>query len=196
MSKLRVRLTYANVMATIAVFIALGGTGYAISKLPKNSVGAKQLKKNAVTTAKVKNEAVTGAKVKKGSLTGAQIDASTLGVVPSANRAGSADTARDAGTLQGNGPNAFVHGDGSVIVARRDLDVGPGEVILIDLPGIGRIETECQGGPTSVFRTFNTSGDTVDISELHKGIPAAFSIPNGGASANAVTAGDVWQLQI
>ena len=63
MTKLRARLTYANVMATIAVFIALGGASYAAVKLPKNSVGAKQIKKNAVTTAKIKNGAVTGPKL-------------------------------------------------------------------------------------------------------------------------------------
>ena len=77
MSRLRLRLTYANVMATIAVFIALGGASYAALKLPKNSVGAKQIKK----------EAVTAAKVKKGTLTGTQINASTLGMVPSAANA-------------------------------------------------------------------------------------------------------------
>jgi len=53
MSKLRRRLSFANVMSVIAVFIALGGTGYAALKLPKNSVGAGQLKKNAVTPPKV-----------------------------------------------------------------------------------------------------------------------------------------------
>lgn len=84
---MRPKLTYANVMATIAVFIALGGASYAALKLPKNSVSAKQLKKNAVTTAKIKKEAVTAAKVKKGTLTGTQINASTLGTVPSAERA-------------------------------------------------------------------------------------------------------------
>lgn len=42
------------------MFIALGGTGYAAFKLPKNSVGTKQLKKNA---AKLKNGAVTLARV-------------------------------------------------------------------------------------------------------------------------------------
>jgi hypothetical protein len=46
-------LTYANVMATVAVFIALGGASYAAIKLPKNSVGAKQLKSGAVTPAKL-----------------------------------------------------------------------------------------------------------------------------------------------
>ena len=84
---MRPKLTYANVMATIAVFIALGGASYAALKLPKNSVGAKQLKKNAVTTAKIKKEAVTAAKVRKGTLTGTQINASTLGTVPNAANA-------------------------------------------------------------------------------------------------------------
>ena len=90
---MRPRLTYAHVMATIAVFIALGGASYAAVKIPKSSVGAKQLKNNAVVTAKVKKEAITGAKVKKGTLTGTQIDASTLGTVPSAQTANTATTA-------------------------------------------------------------------------------------------------------
>ena len=59
MTRLRGRLTYANVMATIAVFIALGGASYAATQLPKNSVGTKQLKKNAVTSAKVKDGSLT-----------------------------------------------------------------------------------------------------------------------------------------
>ena len=53
-SRLRARLTYANVMATIAVFVALGGTSYAALQLPKGSVGPKQLKRNSVTSPKVK----------------------------------------------------------------------------------------------------------------------------------------------
>ena len=86
MKTLRTRLTFANVMSCLALFVALGGFAVAAG-LPKNSVGSKQLKKNAVTEAKIKNEAVTGAKVKKGTLTGAQINASTLGTVPSASSA-------------------------------------------------------------------------------------------------------------
>src|SRR4051794_24750466 len=39
-------------MSTIAVFIALGGTSYAVAR---NSIGTAQLKSNAVTSAKVKN---------------------------------------------------------------------------------------------------------------------------------------------
>jgi hypothetical protein len=84
------RLTYSNVMATIATFIALSGASYAAVKLPVNSVGARQLKTGAVT----------GAKVKDGSLGGADIDAASLGTVPNAAHAQTATTAQSATTAQ------------------------------------------------------------------------------------------------
>lgn len=97
---MRPKLTYANVMSTIAVFLVIsGGAAYAAAHLGKNTVGSKQLKKNAVVTAKIKNEAVTAQKVKKGTLTGTQIDASTLGTVPSASSAKSASSASVANSL-------------------------------------------------------------------------------------------------
>jgi len=64
----RPRLNYANVVATIALFVALGGAAVAAS-LPKNSVGAKQLKRGAVTTDKLRHEAVTPAKLADGAVT-------------------------------------------------------------------------------------------------------------------------------
>lgn len=75
MKQIRKRLTYANVMSSIAVFLVLGGATALAAGLAKNSVGTKQLKNNAVTTKKIKKNAVTGAKVKE----------STLGTVPSAS---------------------------------------------------------------------------------------------------------------
>jgi hypothetical protein len=59
MKRLSGKLTYANVMATIAVFLVLaGGTAFAATQmLPKNSVGAKQIKKGAVTPAKLSKAA-------------------------------------------------------------------------------------------------------------------------------------------
>ena len=47
------RLTYANVMATIAVFVSLGGTSYAAITLKANSVKNRHLAKNSVTSPKV-----------------------------------------------------------------------------------------------------------------------------------------------
>lgn len=58
----RPQLSYSNVIATIALFVALGGAAVAAG-LPKNSVGANQLKRNAVTTAKLKRGAVTAGKI-------------------------------------------------------------------------------------------------------------------------------------
>jgi len=54
-NQIRKRLTYANVMSSIAVFLVLGGAAFAATQLPKNSVGSKQLKKNAVVSSKVKD---------------------------------------------------------------------------------------------------------------------------------------------
>lgn len=68
MQKIRKRLTYANVMSSIAVFIVLGGAAFAATQLPKNSVGTKQLKKNAVNSAKVKNGSLKAADFGKGQL--------------------------------------------------------------------------------------------------------------------------------
>ena len=98
MKRVRKRLTYANVLSSIAVFLAIGGaTAFAAHHFGKSSVGTKQLKKNAVTAAKIKKNAVTKAKIKKGavngakvangSLTGADINLGTLGTVPSASTA-------------------------------------------------------------------------------------------------------------
>jgi hypothetical protein len=87
---LRRHLTYANVVATIALFLVVsGGAAYAATSLGKNSVGTRQIKNGAVTAAKIKNGAITGAKVNLGS----------LGTVPSAanaTHAGSADNATHA----------------------------------------------------------------------------------------------------
>jgi hypothetical protein len=62
--KRRGRLTYANVMSTLAVFLVLGGGAYAATRLPKNSVGTKQLKNGSITLAKLSasaREALKGA---------------------------------------------------------------------------------------------------------------------------------------
>jgi hypothetical protein len=52
---IRRRLTFANVLSVIALFVALGGASYAATQLPKSSVGTKQLKASAVTAAKVRD---------------------------------------------------------------------------------------------------------------------------------------------
>jgi hypothetical protein len=63
------RLTYANVMATIAVFCAIGGGSFAFAALKKNSVTAKQIAKNAVREGEIAKNAVTAKKIAAGAVT-------------------------------------------------------------------------------------------------------------------------------
>ena len=60
--KLRPKLSYSNVIASIALFVALGGAAVAAG-LPRNSVGPHQLKRGAVTTAKLRKAAVRPGKL-------------------------------------------------------------------------------------------------------------------------------------
>lgn len=80
--RVRGRLSYANVMSTLALFLALGGVSWAAATLPKNSVGTKQLRKYAVNNSDIRKRAVTGPKVKKDTLSSYHINESLLGTVP------------------------------------------------------------------------------------------------------------------
>ncbi len=59
------KLTYANVVSSLALIIAIGtGGAYAASKLPDNSVGEFQLRSGAVTAQKIRKNAITAPKIK------------------------------------------------------------------------------------------------------------------------------------
>jgi hypothetical protein len=99
MQRIRGSLSYSNIVATLALFLALGGgVAYAAATLGKNSVKSgniaahavksRNLAKNAVksqslaasavTEAKIKKEAVSASKVKKATLTRTNLAAGTL----------------------------------------------------------------------------------------------------------------------
>ncbi|MDX6670036.1 MAG: hypothetical protein QOI91_399, partial [Solirubrobacteraceae bacterium] len=87
----------ALIVATIALFLAAGGTGYALT-LPANSVGAPQIKPgqvlnsklatnsvtysklatNQMTTVKIRNRSLLGEDLANNTITGQQVDESTL----------------------------------------------------------------------------------------------------------------------
>lgn len=55
----RPRLSYANVVSSLALFLALGGTSaYAVTSLAHNSVGSAQIRRGAVRSSEIKNGAV------------------------------------------------------------------------------------------------------------------------------------------
>ncbi len=114
-------------IASIALFVSLGGVSYGLAK---GSIGSREIKNNDVrtqdirnghvTTKDVKNNDVRGGDVRTGtlngsdvadnSLTGADVVESALGTVPSASNAGSASragTANNANALGGVAPSGY-----------------------------------------------------------------------------------------
>jgi len=109
----------ALVVAGVALFVALGGTGYAALQLPKNSVGPKQLQEGAVNRSDIANNAITGAKVKNRSLTNTDFRASSLPRGPR-GPTGPRGLAGPAGRAPGYG---YVAANGSLDPARSTAGI-------------------------------------------------------------------------
>jgi len=127
MTRVRQRISFANVMSVMAVFIALGGSAYAIG-LKKNSVRSKQIKAGAVRTADLGNDAVTSEKVDDGSLLGDDFAAGQLPQGPQGPQgerglAGSPDTPQ-----QVLDKLKSVDGSGSGLVADSVAGVGASDL--------------------------------------------------------------------
>jgi hypothetical protein len=99
MKSVRKRLTYANVMSSIAVFLVVaGGTAFAASQLGKESVGTRQLKKEAVSLAKINAAA-------KSSLKGANGPAGEKGATGAEGPKGATGTQGPKGDKGETGPS-------------------------------------------------------------------------------------------
>lgn len=83
MSRIRRGLSFSNVVACLALFVALGGTVYAAGK-----ISGKQIKPHSLPGNRLKPKTLTGHQIKAHSLKGAQIDQSTLNAVAAASLAG------------------------------------------------------------------------------------------------------------
>ena len=80
MKRISRRLTYANVMATLALFLAIGGgAAFAATNLGKNSVGPKMIKPNAIGPAKIKAGAVTADKLANGAVGATKLAPGSVG---------------------------------------------------------------------------------------------------------------------
>ena len=73
MAKIRERLTYSNVLATLALFLAIGGGSFAFAALKKNSVKSKQIAAGAVKEPEIASGAVSTDKLANGAVTAAKL---------------------------------------------------------------------------------------------------------------------------
>jgi hypothetical protein len=161
--QIRKRLTYANVMSSIAVFFILGGaTAFAATKIGANEIKANSIKtgkivKEAVTEGKIKTGAITNSKIANGAvtgekladnavtttkiadkaITGAKLNLTTIGTVPNATHATTANIAggiseeffavvKADGTLTRGTPGVTSNSEGTgitrVIIGRPTVD--------------------------------------------------------------------------
>lgn len=93
MKRMQKALSFSNIVAVLALFLALGGSVYAASnkingrKIKPRSIPANRIKARSLTGAQIKARTLTGAKVKPGSLTGKQVVGSSLTGVSAASLA-------------------------------------------------------------------------------------------------------------
>jgi hypothetical protein len=135
-TSIRARFTYANVVASIALFLALGGaSAFAVTELAKNTVGAKQLKRNSVSASKLKDGSVVTGKLADGAVTGDKVSLSTLGKVP---RAVSADTAATADRAETADRATAAESVGGQVIAKVDYraEAGPNPTVIFDRMGL------------------------------------------------------------
>jgi hypothetical protein len=194
MKRLHRKLTYANVMSSVAVFLVLaGGTAFAATELlPNNSVGSKQIKKEAVTPAKLSKAAkstltgpkgATGPQGPKGD-TGPKGDRGETG--PSTGPAG--------GALAGNYPNPTLATkpvvatatSGNTTVLTTACTHYLNAEVTVNAPSAGTVTVHAEatmrfehttGAVDAVFVSINTSPTTCNASSPEEGvytIPAAF----------------------
>ena len=77
-ARLRTRLSYANVTASLALFVALGGTAAAAVTLPRDSVGSPQIRTDAVRSPEIAKNAVRSPEIAKDAVGSPEIKAEAV----------------------------------------------------------------------------------------------------------------------
>jgi hypothetical protein len=155
-----------NAVGYLALFVALGGTSYAVAtgsidsrEIKNNAVASKDLRNNGVTARDVRNRSLTGGDVRPDSLGGAQVNEATLGLVPAAASAG------DSALLGGLGPGAFARANPAATV---DVASAAAPTKVLTLAGLGEVVVKaCNTTAPTVFDFAwrNTSDSAQDVWE-------------------------------
>ena len=167
--KLRSKLSYSNVVATLALFLVLtGGTVYAASQLGKNDVKSKNIAKGAVKGSDIAKNAVTGKKVKDGQIGTSDLAADVLSKLQ-ADVTGSATggvqgglTTNTAAPYPLAGTTTFTPGAGEVtaIAAEVKFSIATTNIAQNCQPDVRIL---ANGQPTRLFITPETGEDSTTL---------------------------------
>jgi hypothetical protein len=183
---LRPRLTYANVAATIALFLAIGGgTVYAAFGLGKNDVHSKNIAPRAVKASDLAKNAVTSPKIKDGAVEAADIAAGVIANV-TADVTGSA-TGGPRGSVNTNtttalplsGTTTFTPQDGQVsaIGAQAQFTVATTNAMNFCAPSVFLL---LNGQPTRVFLSPDDVNTTTLVTRAANDADGPFGLINPG----------------
>lgn len=167
MGFLRRHLTYANVVASLALFLALGGAAFAATQLPRNSVGTGQLKPEAVTAGKIARKTrnqlrgATGPQGPQGpqgktGKTGAKGATGARGAVGATGPAG----AKGAAGADGTGPAYEVFATGKAIAVGTPTVIATANVPAGAYVFSANVVVEGPGEPT-VTCNLNAGGEAI-----------------------------------
>jgi trimeric autotransporter adhesin len=171
---IRRRLTYSNTIATLALFIALGGAAVAAG-LPRNSVGTKQLKRRAVTAAKLAPKSVVSGKIGPNAVGPGNIGNGAVTTAKLAQGSVIASTIKNGVVTTNKLTNEAVTtaklANGSVTAAKLGGEVGPllgtlkaGQTLrgTLDVGGTATVGGElARGGVSYQFPLLNAATATV-----------------------------------
>jgi hypothetical protein len=179
---IRARLTFSNVVAVIALFIALGGGAYAAFKVPKESVGTKQLKDDAVTPPKVAPETVNLFRGQRGA-TGPQ---GAAGAPGAAGEPGTAGATGPQGATGHQGPAGTISGvtaGGALSGTYPNPGIASGAVTTSKFGAIpaARVTGSSTALPTNVATTVTWPTEAYDTAGLFDAAhPDRFTAPIDG----------------
>jgi hypothetical protein len=200
--QIRKRITYANVMSSIAVFLVLGGgAAYAAKKIGSNeikgnSITTGKLKKNAVTASKIKSNSITTAKIKNGAVTGSKVNVGTLGTVPNATHATNADNATNwsryltTGIVKASaGQNVSLFNIGPFSVVGHCKDLGSGKVEASMIITTSQVGSSMSAYENEYYKADFNPGLTPEIGYTVSGTtPESNDSYGGGSYYNAFSA--------
>jgi hypothetical protein len=139
-SLMRRRPSASLIVSFAALFVALGGVGYAATQLPANSVGSAQLKNGSVGNWKLKFNSVGARKIINGAVGGQQVNASQVqlrlsstcstGAVSAVAQSGNVTCTPTLPNEYGTSASAVTLGTGSTTVATKSLNAGSSYLVL------------------------------------------------------------------